>query len=180
LLIVILVYVPEVRIHLAAKIFYMETTTAYIVKEVTWPDRAYIIKKAVLAFDQLPAFFKEQYGLLYGALGQRGIRMPEAASAFYFSIDEEKKETELAAAVQLPDTTTEVEGMEKFLLPGGKRIGTTHFGKYEDVMPAYQQLEDYMKEKGLTRELYIEEYFSDPEVEKDPAKWRTDIYFAVK
>jgi effector-binding domain-containing protein len=28
--------------------------------------------------------------------------------------------------------------------------------------------------------LYIEEYFSDPEKEKDPAKLRTDIFFVVK
>jgi effector-binding domain-containing protein len=48
------------------------------------------------------------------------------------------------------------------------------------MMPAYQELENYLKQKGLIRELYIEEYFSDPEKEKDPAKLRTDIFFAVK
>jgi effector-binding domain-containing protein len=158
----------------------MEKTATYLVKEVTWPERAYIIKKAVIAFDKLPGFFKEQYGLLYGALQQQGIRLPSVASAFYFSIDEAKKETELAAAVQLPDTGTEVKGFEKFILPAGKRITTTYYGKYEEMMPAYQELENYLKEKGLTRELYIEEYFSDPEIEKDPAKMRTDIFFAVK
>jgi effector-binding domain-containing protein len=158
----------------------MEKTATYVVKEVTWPERAYIIKKALMPFDKLPGFFNEQYGLLYGALQQQGIRPPSVASAFYFSIDEAKMETELAAAVQLPDTITEVKGFEKFILPAGKRITTTYYGKYEEMMPAYQELENYLKEKGLTRELYIEEYFSDPEKEKDPAKMRTDIFFAVK
>lgn len=158
----------------------MEKTAAYQVKEITWPERAYIIKKAVMPFDKLTGFFKEQYGLLYGALYQQGIRPPAVASAFYFSIDETKKETELAAALQLPDSTTEVKGFEKFILPAGKRIATTYYGNYEEMMPAYQDLENYLKENKLTRELYIEEYFSDPEKEKDPAKRRTDIYFAVK
>lgn len=158
----------------------METTTTYKVKETTWPDRAYIVKRAVVPFDKLSGFFKENYGALYGALQQQGIRPAEAASAFYFNIDEAKKETEVAAALQLPDVTTEIPGAEKFILPGGKRIMTTYYGKYEEMMPAYQELENYLKEKGFTKELYIEEYFSDPEKEKDPAKLRTDIYFAVK
>jgi effector-binding domain-containing protein len=158
----------------------MEKTATYQVKEITWPERAYIVKKGVVPFDELPGFFREQYALLYGALHQQGIRPPAVASAFYFSIDETKKETELAAAVQLPDTITEVKGYEKFILPAGKRITTTYFGKYEEMMPAYQELETYLKEKGLTRELYIEEYFSDPEKEKDPAKLRTDIFFVIK
>ena len=158
----------------------MEKTITYQVKETTWEERAYIIKKAVVPFEQLPIFFREQYHLLYSALHKQGIRPPAVASAFYFSIDEAKNETELAAAVQLPDTTTEVEGFDKFILPAGKRITTTYYGKYEEMMPAYVELENYLKEKGLTRELYIEEYFSDPEKEKDPAKIRTDIYFAVK
>ena len=158
----------------------METTTAYKVRETTWPDRAYLIKKAVIPFDKLAGFFREQYGVLYGALQQQNIQPPAVATAFYFTIDEKKKETEVAAAVQLPGTATEVKGLEKFILPGGKRITTTYYGKYEEMMPAYQELEKYLREKMLTRELYIEEYFSDPEKETDPAKMRTDIYFAVK
>jgi effector-binding domain-containing protein len=158
----------------------MEKTATYQVKEVIWPERAYVIKRAVMPFDKLSGFFKEQYGLLYGALQQQDIRPPAAASAFYFSVDEAKKETELAAAVQLPDTSTEVKGFEKFILAAGKRITTTYYGTYEEMMPAYQELENYLKEKGLTRELYIEEYFSDPEKEKDPAKLRTDIFFVIK
>jgi effector-binding domain-containing protein len=158
----------------------MEKMATYQVKEIAWPERAYIIKRAVVPFEQLPVFFREQYHLLYSALHRQGIRPPEVASAFYFSIDEAKHETELAAAVQLPDTATEVQGFEKFILPEGKRITTSYYGKYEEMMPAYKELENYLKEKGLTRELYIEEYFSDPEKEKDPAKLRTDIYFAVK
>jgi effector-binding domain-containing protein len=158
----------------------MQQTVTYQVKETTWPERSYLIKKAMMPFDKLSDFFKEQYRLLYGALQQKGIRMPAVASAFYFSINEETMQTDVAAALQLPDTTTEVEGFEKFILPAGKRITTTYYGTYEEMMPAYEELKNYLQQKGLTKELYIEEYFSDPEKEKDPAKWRTDIFFAVK
>lgn len=163
-----------------SKTRYMEKIASYQVKEIAWPERAYIIKKAVVPFDQLSTFFKEQYELLYGALKQQGIRPPAVATAFYFSIDEAKNQTEVAAAVQLPETNTEVKGFEKFILPPGKRITTTYYGKYEEMMPAYQELENYLKQKGLTKDVYFEEYYSDPEKEKDPAKLRTDIYFAIK
>jgi len=158
----------------------METTVAYQVKEVTWTERAYVVKRAIVPFDKLPAFFKEQYNLLYGALTQKGIHLPPVASAFYYSIDEEKKQTDVAAALQLPSAKTEIKEMEKLILPGGKRITTTFYGKCEEMAPAYEELERYLKQKGFKKELYIEEYFSDPEKEKDPAKMRTDIYFAVK
>lgn len=42
------------------------------------------------------------------------------------------------------------------------------------------RLERYFKEHNLERTLMVEEYFSDPVLEKDPAEWRTDIHFVLK
>ncbi len=71
-------------------------------------------------------------------------------------------------------------GFEKVTLPEGRVVTTQHTGTYESMMPAYEGLEKYLKEKGLKKDLMIEQYLSDPVTEKDPAQWKTDIYFTVK
>ena len=48
------------------------------------------------------------------------------------------------------------------------------------MQPAYAQMEKYLLEHNLQRELIIEEHFSDPGVVKDPAQWKTNIYFILK
>ncbi len=157
----------------------METKT-HEIKETAWPARTFIIKKDKLPFDQLSRFFGEQYGAIYGALGKMGIAATHAPYAFYYSVDEANKVTELAAAVQVDDADVSLPGFETVTLPAAKVITTRHTGSYETMRPAYQELDDYAREKGLQKGLVMEQYLSDPTVEKDPSNWKTDIFFLVK
>jgi effector-binding domain-containing protein len=38
----------------------------------------------------------------------------------------------------------------------------------------------YLKEKNLTHSYVIEEYVTDPMMEKDTAKWLTNIFYLIK
>lgn len=38
----------------------------------------------------------------------------------------------------------------------------------------------YLSEKGLTQQLVVEEYVTDPVAEKDTSKWLTNIYYVLK
>lgn len=158
----------------------METTTAYEIKETTWTPRTFIIKKDKLPFDKLTQFFGEQYSAIYDAVNKTKALSIQQPYAFYYSVDEDKKTTELAAAVQVNDPTVKVPGFETITLPASKLIMTTHIGSFETMGPAYEEMKKYVKEKGLKTELMIEHYLSDPAVEKDPTKWETIIYFIVK
>lgn len=157
----------------------METATKYAVKEINWPEKTFIIKRATMPFDKLSDFFKENYGSIYGTLAKAGIQPVEMPCAFYYSIDEANKETDLAAAVPVMNGTPEMAGFEKVVLPPSKVVTTTHIGPYESMVAAYGAMEQYFTEHGLEKGLVIEEYFSDPEVEKDANKWKTNIYFMV-
>lgn len=156
------------------------TTTSYVIKEITWPEKTFIIKRTTKPFDKLPDFFKESYGAIYGALASKGINPTEMPCAFYYSIDEIKKETELAAAVPVHADTPEIAGFEKVTFPPSKLITTTHIGSYDGMGAPYGAMEKYLAEKKLRKGLVIEEYFSDPEVEKDASKWKTNIYFMIQ
>lgn len=159
----------------------METNTpTYTISTLNWRERQFLTKRATVPFNKLSDFFKENYGALYGFMGQAGLRPDGMPCAFYYNIDEVKNETDLAAAIavqgNIPDTGT----LEKVILPASKVITTTHIGSYETMVPAYQAMDQYLTDNGLKKELMIEEYLSDPMLEKDPAKWKTNIYFLVK
>ena len=157
----------------------METLTKYEVQEITWTEKTFLTKRAKIGFDKLPDFFTKTYGKIYEAVKKSGIEANGPPCAIYYSMDEEKKETDLAAAVPVKGLEKDLEGFERVLIPKSKALKITHYGSYENMGPAYAALEKYLKEHGLKKDWTIEEYFSDPSVEKDPNKWKTNIYFGV-
>jgi effector-binding domain-containing protein len=158
----------------------METTTRYQLKEIQWPERTFITKRATVAFDQLSYFFAEQYRALYKALQRQNIAATGAPFAIYYSIDEARRVTDLAAAVPVPGKLADVNGFDKIVMPPCNALTTTYYGPYENMQPVYAEMEKYLVDHNLQRQLIIEEYFSDPQVVKDPAKWKTNIYFILK
>ena len=158
----------------------METATKYDVAEIKWPEKTFIAKRGTISFDSLPAFFAESYGAIYGFIQRHGLHSKGMPCAIYYSIDEHKKETELAAAVPVEGGVSETAEFEKITIPSSRVATTTHYGSYENMHPAYRALEKYLYDHGLKKELIVEEYFSDPKIEVDPAKWKTNIFFVVK
>jgi effector-binding domain-containing protein len=65
-------------------------------------------------------------------------------------------------------------------LPAGDAVVTTHHGSYEDLGPAYAVVSAYAAAHGRQpRGPAWETYFTDPETQPDPAKWRTDVCLPV-
>lgn len=158
----------------------METTTKYEVREIAWREKTFITKRAKISFDKLSTFFTETYGAIYDAIKRNGIVTTEEPYAIYYSVDDAKNETDLAAAVAVPGTVKKIEGFQNVTIPDSKALTITYYGSYENMGPVYAALDKYVAEHGLKKEWMLEEYFSDPAVEKDPARWKTNIYFIVK
>jgi effector-binding domain-containing protein len=177
----IAVIVPGMPLfHFYEKKDCMEKIAKHQITEKMWPEKTFIIKKATVSFDKLTDFFSSNYDKIYAELSKVKVVPTEPPCAIYYKIDEAKNETELAAAVPVPTKTINIKDYETFTLPASKVVMTTHIGPYDTMMPAYEDLENYLKDNKLKKGLIIEEYFSDPSVEKDPAKWKTNIYFTVK
>ncbi len=158
----------------------METIAKYDVKVTTWPEKTFITKRARIAFDKLPTFFGNAYGALYAAIQQMGLTPEGMPYAIYYDIDEFKKETDVAAAVAVLGKVSEIKDFNKVVLPPSKVLSTTHYGAYENMAPAYAELDKYLRENSLKKEMVLEEYFSDPVQEKDSSKWKTNIHFVVR
>ena len=65
-------------------------------------------------------------------------------------------------------------------IDSGKAVVVKYYGAYEKTYPVYMAMDAYMKSKqlnpiGAPREVYV----TDPMMEKDTAKWLTEIIFPV-
>ena len=158
----------------------METKLQHTIKKVSWPTKQFAIHRETLPFDKLPDFFKRNYDAIYREIARQGISSTQPPCAFYYRIDEAKKETDLAAAVPISGAAKPSEAFELFSLPACELVTTTHYGSYETMVPAYQEMDNYIQSNKLKKGLVIEEYLTDPLIEKDPAKWQTNIYFVIE
>lgn len=155
-------------------------STLYEIKETHWPAKTLIIKREIVAFDKLSDFFARNYGGLYNGLAQKGLSPISSPMAIYYSIDEAGGKTDVAAAVQVAEGTPVIEGYELVFLPATKVLTILYTGPYEKMKLAYDSMEKYLAEHGLKRTMMIEQYLSDPETEKDPNQWRTNIFMLVE
>lgn len=159
----------------------MKTTTLkYEIKEIAWPEKQFLAKPARLNFDDLSEFFPKTFSALYKAARESGLGANEAPCTIYYSVDETKKEADLAAAIPVHGESKKTGGFETVIVPPSKALYIKYYGSCDDMKPAYEELENYAKEHGLKKKWIIEQYFFDAAKEKDSSKWRTDIYFLVE
>jgi effector-binding domain-containing protein len=158
----------------------VKTYRGYEIKEVLWPERNYYGKKGTVAFDKLSAFFADNFPKVFNDAMNNKLQHTGPPSGLFFTYDEGKKETECAAVISVPDGQT-LKGWEKFNIPATDlALQIAYYGGYSKMADARGAMADYMKEKGLTHNLVIEEYLSDPGSEKDSTKWLTNIYYVIK
>ena len=66
-------------------------------------------------------------------------------------------------------------------LPAGKAATTWHIGPFEKLQESYGALQSWLTKEGLEpRGGPWEVYWTDPGIEPDPSKWRTQVFWPVK
>jgi effector-binding domain-containing protein len=154
--------------------------TNYEIKELEWPETNYVgTKKETMTFDKLQEFFGKNYQGIFMEIEKQKMKPESAPSAIYYSYDEAKGQTEVAAVVKMA-TGAKLKGYESHVLPAGKVLHIAYYGGYSKMAEPHMAMDKYMKEKGLTHSVVVEEYASDPGTEKDSTKWLTNIYYLVK
>jgi effector-binding domain-containing protein len=158
-----------------------KTYNGYEIKEVIWTERNYFGKKATLSFDKLMPFLEESFPKIFNDAVNNKLQHTGPPSGLYFTYDEQKKQTECAAVISVPDGQ-ELKGWEKFNVPAADvALHIAYQGDLNKSASAHAAIAEYMKEKGLTYSVVIEEYISGPlTAEKDTTKWLTNIYYVIK
>ncbi len=119
------------------------------------------------------------YKLIGGVMKKQKLNMAGAPMSIYYTESHTNWDMEAAIPVDKPG---KADGNVK---PGTIKAGNAavahYFGDYKKLPSAYDVLKKWMEENhkvktGAPWEIYM----TDPGVEKDTAKWQTDIYFPVE
>lgn len=153
--------------------------TEYTIEELNWEEKTFIGKKGTFKFEQLSAFFGENYGKLFADLGKAKEQPIMAPSAIYFKWDDKTGETECAAVANVSKGTT-VKGWDVFSIPASKVLHIAYYGSWGKSMNAHMAMDEYIKKNNLPMQSHVvEEYVTDPMIEKDTAKWLTNIFYVL-
>lgn len=158
----------------------MEVQTKHHVQKIRWPEKTFLTKRSTITFDKLTSFFTKAYGEIYGSIQNQGLRSTEPPCGIYYQVDEDQHLIDIAAAVAVRGPLEDDDQFQVLTIPQCDALQISCFGTYENMKPAYEALEKYATDQRLETLLIIEQYYSDPGIERDPAKWRTDIYFIVE
>lgn len=138
---------------------------------------AYTIKTTV-KMNEIAAKLGEIYGKIMGLLQKNKIEMVGPPFLITHKYTPETLDIEAGLPVgSLGKSSGEINAME---IKAGKAVTAIHLGSYETTPATYQLIEEWVKQNnkqiiGSPWEVYI----TDPGIEKDTAKWQTQIYFPI-
>ncbi len=89
-------------------------------------------------------------------------------------------QADVAAALPTSQEMKYGDSLMVFKIGGDTARIINYYGPYSGTVEAHIAMEEYMQKKNLTSSLpVIEEYVTDPTVEKDTAKWLTKIIYFI-
>jgi effector-binding domain-containing protein len=145
----------------------------YDIESRTLTEQPTAVVRASLPADQiggwLPGVYQEVMTYLAGA----GVA-PAGPPFARYDFHDHTVDVEAGFPVSSP-----VPGYQRVTpssLPGGPAAVTVHYGRYEDLTAAYSALAGWLKEHGRDADgPHWEVYYTDPQAEPDPTRWRTDL-----
>lgn len=154
----------------------------YMVNENDFPATVYVAsKKESVAFDKIGDYFGKHFSSIYELTGKAGHTPAGPTVGVFYSWDTTSKKAEMQACVPvIANGEIKIKGYEKLEIPASKSLMIEYYGAYDKSEHAHMAMDEYMAEKGLKQKLVLEEYVTDPMVEKDTAKWLTKIYYILE
>ncbi len=155
------------------------TYNGYEVKKVALPARHFITRRKTIPMDKMAEFYTQHLGGIFKAVQDNNIEMNGMPCGLYYTWDEEKQETDMAAAIPVKEETA-VEGYDFITLPEGEALLVDYYGDYEGLGDAHMAIDEYLKASGEKAGApVIEQYVTDPAEEPDTLKWLTKVYYPL-
>lgn len=146
------------------------------ISEVQYPGATYAVIRKEMSWGEMDAFFSDVLGKLGKSL-QSDIR--GNATALYYKWDEQNKRTDLAAGFPVDAGMKAKDGASIVTIAPSAAYKAVHRGSYGESGPIHEALGKHVAAQGRKQNLVIEEYVVGPAMEKDTAKWVTNIYYLV-
>ena len=128
--------------------------------------------------DKIPQLMGSLFGEIFGYIQSQGQAPAGMPLTVYYAMD--GKNVELECAIPVASHLAGEGRIQAGTLPAGTMATVTHVGPYDRLPSTWAGLTEWMQSQGLEGAgAPWEVYVTDPGVEPDPSKWRTDIFFPV-
>lgn len=88
---------------------------------------------------------------------------------------------DVEAGVPVPAPIAETDRVVPSALPSGRVVEAIHVGPYDTMERTYGEIMQWMQQHGLEpADDMWECYLTNPEVEPDPARWQTKMFWPVR
>ncbi len=154
-------------------------STSFQAQPVEMPAMKLLYIRSEMSLANTSEIMKKSYSELFRFVQAAGLQATGAPLAFYESFSPEKSVVAMAVPVaQLPEKLEgAIKSMER---PQTYALVATYKGAYENMMPFYESFDAYVKANAHTiNGAVVEEYITDPELEKDTTKWITKVYYPI-
>lgn len=157
----------------------MPAGSAVRVEVVDFPGMYYLAIRDTASLATISQKLGLGYSKIGQAIGKQGLKMAGAPSAFYFSESTTHFDMDIAMPVDKPGKADgEVKPGE---VKAGKVAMVRFFGSYDKTGDAHAAIQAYLGQNNLKiAGAPWESYVTDPMIEKDTAKWETDVYYPIQ
>lgn len=135
--------------------------------------------KSYTKFEDIGMILSKHYGMLAQHLNDNKSQPVGSPFTINYKVDE--KGIEMMAAIPVQEGMSANAPIEIGNIPACKALVINYYGNYENTGNVYEPAYAWIKEQNLSEAMPpMEFYVTDPMMEKDTAKWLTQIIIPVK
>lgn len=139
-------------------------------------EQSTLVMTAKLAVSEIPGFLGKAYAAVAELIGRSGLDFAGPPFARHRPLDTEFSEFEVEAGFPVDRPAEGAGDVIASSLPESEVAVVTYLGPYDGMRPAYDAIEAWIFDRGGQPEGPAWEiYYTDPNEEPDPGKWRTEI-----
>jgi len=155
------------------------TQADYSPRQIDFPERHFLSARKVVPMRSMEGHMETYFSQIYDVCRDKKLRMGGAHCGLYYDWNDGNGTVDMAAAIPImtpqPDFSDDIKALT---IPAGKAVLVEHYGPYEQISNAHLAAQQFMQENGLSlKSPVIEEYVRDGNLEPDPSKWLTRLYF---
>lgn len=153
--------------------------SGYAITEMIGQERKYAMNRKIVPVKDVTGFYTQSLGVIFQKIQNEGLTMTGKPVALFFNYDEVNSVTDMAAGAPI-NLAKEIKDLSFISIPSQLVVQAEHKGPYEGLATVHEAINTYIKDHSLTKNgPAIEEYVSDPVIEKDPQKYITKIIYPV-
>jgi effector-binding domain-containing protein len=150
-------------------------------KEIQWEKKTYVAHREVVPMRDLTPSFQKWAPKVYQYITAHKIQPAGPVTGLYFTWDTSAQATDLAVAVPVKSAKNVSGDYRTVIVDASRAVSVDYYGPYDRMKPAHELIHKYIADNGLQMTgLSIEEYISDPGIERDSSKILTRITYLIK